>query len=86
MDRVRFEATNPAELFSVLRRLVRAFNDSNVWEVKALYVVDSFLNGAAATGFNEILPDAVGHIPVRTVAYSRRRCTGCWSVTRTPSP
>jgi len=68
MDRVRFDGTKPAELFSFLRRLVRACNDSNVWEGKALYLVGSFLTGAAATRFNEILPDTAGHIPGGTVA------------------
>jgi len=47
---------------------VRACNDSNVWEGKALYLVGSFLTGAAATQFNEILPDTAEHIPGRTVA------------------
>jgi len=32
MDRVRFDGTKPAEIFSFLRRFVRACNDSNVWE------------------------------------------------------
>ena len=68
MDRVRFDGTKPAELFSFLRRFVRACNDSNVWEGKALYLVGSFLTGAAATRFNKILPDTAGHIPGRTVA------------------
>ena len=30
MDQVRFDGTKPAELFSFLRRFVRACNDSNV--------------------------------------------------------
>jgi len=68
MDRVHFDGTKPAELFSFLRRFVRACNDSNVWEGKALYLVGSFLTGAAATRFNKILPDTTGHIPGRTVA------------------
>ena len=68
MDRVRFDGTKPAELFSFLRRFVRACNDSNVWEGKALYLVGSFLTGAAATRFNKILPDTAGHIPGWTVA------------------
>jgi len=49
MDRVRFVGTKPAELFSFLRRFVRACNDSNVWEGKALYLLGSFLTGTAAT-------------------------------------
>jgi len=36
MDRVRFDGTKPAEPFSFLRQFVRAVNDSNVWEGKAL--------------------------------------------------
>jgi len=68
MDRVRFDGTKPAELFSFLRRFVRACNDSNVWEGMALYLVGSFLTGAAATRFNKILPDTAGHIPGRTFA------------------
>jgi len=68
MDRVRFDGTMPAELFSFLRRFVRGCNYSNVWEGKALYLVGSFLTGAAATRFNKILPDTAGHIPGRTVA------------------
>jgi len=68
MDRVRFDGTKPAELFSFLRRFVRAFNESNLWEGKALYLVGSFLTGASATRFNKILPDTAGHIPGRTVA------------------
>jgi len=63
MDRVRFDGTKPAELFSFLRRFVRACNNSNVWEGQALYLVGSFLTGAAATRFNKILPDTAGHIP-----------------------
>jgi len=51
-----------------LRRFVRACNESNVFEGQALYLVGSFLTGAAATRFNEILPDTTGHIPGRTVA------------------
>ena len=68
MDRARFDGTKPAELFSFLRRFFRACNDSKVWEGKALYLVGSFLTGAAATRFNKILPDTAGHIPGRTVA------------------
>jgi len=68
MDRARFEGTKPAELFSFLRRFVLACSDSNVWEGKALYRVDSFLTGAAATRFSKILPDTAGHIPGSTVA------------------
>jgi len=68
MDRVRFDGTKPSELFSFLRRFVRACNDSNVWEGKALYLVGSFLTAAAATRFNKILPDTAGHIPGRTGA------------------
>jgi len=69
MDGARFDGTKPAELFSFLRRFVRACNDSNVWEGKALYPVGSFLTGAAATLFNNIPPDTAGHIPGRTVAF-----------------
>ena len=69
MDRVRFEGTKPAELFSFLSRFVRACNERNVWEGKALYLVGSFLTGAAATRFNKILSDTAGHIPGRTVAF-----------------
>jgi len=68
MDRVRSDGTKPAELFSLLRRFVRACNDSNAWEGKALYLVGSFLTGVAATRFNKILHDTAGHIPGRTVA------------------
>jgi len=68
MNRVRFDRTKPAELFSFLRLFFRAFNDSNVWEGNALYLVGSFLTGAAATRFKKILPDTAGHIPGRTVA------------------
>jgi len=68
MDRVRFDGTKPAELFSFLRRFVQAGNDGNVWEGKELYLMGSFLTGAAATRFNKILPDTSGHIPGRTVA------------------
>jgi len=68
MDRVRFDGIKPAELFSFLRRFVWACNYSNVWEGKELYLVDSFLTGAAVTRFNKILPDTAGHIPGRTVA------------------
>jgi len=68
MDRVCSDGTKPAELFSFLRRFFRTCNDSNVWEGKALYLVGSFLTGAAATRFNKILPGTAGHIPGRTVA------------------
>jgi len=68
MDRVRFDESKQAELFSFLHRLVRACNGSSLWEGKALYLVGSFLTGAAATQFNKILPDTAGHIPGRTVA------------------
>jgi len=68
MDRGRFDGAKPAELFSFLRRFVRACNDSSVWEGKALYLFGSYLTGAAATRFNKILPDTAGHIPGRTVA------------------
>jgi len=68
MDRVRFEGSRPAELFSFLRRFVLACDESNIWEGKALYLVGSFLSGSAATLFAKILPDAAGHIPGRTVA------------------
>jgi len=69
IDRVRFDGTKPAKHFSFLRRFVRACNDSNVWEGKALYGVGSFLTGAAATRFNKILRDTAGHIPGRSVAF-----------------
>jgi len=52
MDRVCFDGTKPAERFSFLRRFVRACNDSNVGEEKALYLVGSILTGAAATPLN----------------------------------
>jgi len=68
MDRVRFDGTKSAELFSFSRQFLRACNDSNVWEGKALHLVGSFLTGAAATRFNKILPDTAGHIPGRTDA------------------
>jgi len=68
MDRVRFDGTKPAELFSFLRRFVRACNDSNVWEGEALYLVGSLLTGAAATRFNKILRNTAEHIPGRPVA------------------
>jgi len=68
MDRVYFDGTKPAELFSLLRRFVRACNDNNVREGKAHYLVGCFLTGAAATRFNKIFPDTAGHIPGRTVA------------------
>jgi len=68
MDRVRFDGTKPADLFSVLRRFVRECNDSHVWEGSALYRVGSFSTGAAATLFNKILPDTARQISGRTVA------------------
>jgi len=68
VDRVRFDGTKPAELFTFLRRFVSACNDSNVWARKALYLVGSFHTGAATNWFKMILPDTAGHIPGRTVA------------------
>jgi len=68
MDRVSFDWTRPAEIFSFLRRFLRACNDGNVWEGKALYLVGSFLIRAAALRFNKILPDTAVHNPGRTVA------------------
>ena len=68
LDRVRFDRTRTADLFSFLRRFVRACSDSNVWEGKHLYLVGSFLTGAAATRLKEILPDTAGRIPGWTVA------------------
>ena len=68
MDRVRFDGTKPADLFSVLRRFVRECNDSHVWEGSALYRVGSFFTGAAATLFNKILSDTARQISGRTVA------------------
>jgi len=68
MDPVRFDETKPAELCSVLRRFVLACNERSVWEGKALYLVGSFLTGAAATRFNKILHNTAGNILGRTVA------------------
>jgi len=68
MDRDRFDGTKPAELFSFVGRLVRACNDSKVWEGKALHLVGSLLTGAAATRFDMILQDTARHIQERTVA------------------
>jgi len=68
MDRVRFDGSKPAELLFFLRRFVRACIEKTVWEGRALYVVGSFITGAAATRFNKILLHTVGHIPGRTVA------------------
>jgi len=68
MDQARFDGTKPAELFSFLRRFVRAFKKSNIWESTALYPVGLFRTGAAATRFKKILPDTAGHIPGQTVA------------------
>jgi len=68
MDWVRFDWTKPAELFSFMRRFLRACNDGSVWEGKALYLVGSFLIRAAALRFNKIFPDTAGHIPGRIVA------------------
>ena len=68
MDRVRFDGSKPAELFSFLRRFFRACNDSIVWEGNELYFVGSFLTGAAATRFNKILRDTAGNILGRNVS------------------
>jgi len=68
LDRVRFDRTKTADLFSFLRRFVRACSDSNVWAGKELYLVGSFLTGAAATRFKKILPDTAGRIPGWSVA------------------
>jgi len=67
-DRVHYDGTKPAELFSFLRQFVRPCNDSNVREGKAHYLVGCFLTGAAATRFNKIFPETAGHIPGRTIA------------------
>jgi len=67
MDRVRFDGTEPAKLFSILGRFVQACDGSNVCEGKALYLVGSFLTGAAATRFKKILPDTAGQSSGRTV-------------------
>jgi len=68
MDRVRIDGTKPAELFALLRRFVRACNDSSVRKGKALHLVGSFLTRSAVTRLNKILPDTAGHVPGRTVA------------------
>jgi len=68
MDRVRFDGSKPAELFSFLRRFFRACDDSIVWEGNELYFVGSFLTGAAATRFNKILRDTAGNILGRNVS------------------
>jgi len=68
MDRVRFDGTKPAELFSFMCRFVRSCSDNNFWEGMALYPVGSFLTGTAASRLNKILPNTAGHIPGRTVA------------------
>ena len=66
-DRARIDGTKPAEHFSLLRRFVRACNDSSVWEGKALHLVGSFLTRSAVIRLNKILPDTAGHIPGQTV-------------------
>ena len=68
MDRVFLDGTQPAKLFSFLRRFGRACSDKNFRECKALYLVGFFLTEAAATLFKEILPDTAGHLPGRPVA------------------
>jgi len=56
MDRVRVDGTKPAKFCSFVRRFVRACNDSCEWEGKALYLIGSFLTGAAATRFKKDPP------------------------------
>ena len=68
IDRVRFDGTKPAELFSFLSRFVRVCKDTIVWEGKARFFVGSFLTGATAILINKVFPDTGGHIPGRTFA------------------
>ena len=68
MDRVCLDGTQPAKLFSFLRRFGRACSDRNFRECNALYLVGFILTEAAATRFKEILADTAGHFPGRTVA------------------
>ena len=64
----KFSGKRPALIFAFLRRFVKACNDNDVSEGKALYLLVNFMTGEAEQRFAQVLPDSAGHIVGRTVA------------------
>ncbi|GAB0498272.1 hypothetical protein MMPV_009613 [Pyropia vietnamensis] len=64
----RFTGKKPFLVFAFLRRFVKAANDNDVSEGRALYLLGNFLAGEAEIRFSKVMPDSAGHIPGRTVS------------------
>ncbi|GAB0491044.1 hypothetical protein MMPV_002288 [Pyropia vietnamensis] len=64
----RFSGKKPFQVFAFLRRFVKACNDNNVSEGRALYLIGNFLSGDAEARFTRVMPDSAGHVPGRTVS------------------
>lgn len=63
----KFSGKKPALIFAFLRRFVKACNDNDVSEGKALYLLVNFMTGEAEQRFAQVLPDSAGHVLGRTV-------------------
>ncbi|GAB0498843.1 hypothetical protein MMPV_010196 [Pyropia vietnamensis] len=64
----RFTGKKPFLVFAFLRRFVKAANNNDVSEGRALYLLGNFLAGEAEIRFSKVMPDSAGHIPGRTVS------------------
>lgn len=63
----KFSGKKPALIFAFLRRFVKACNDNDISEGKALYLMVNFMTGEAEQRFAQVLPDSAGHVVGRTV-------------------
>lgn len=64
----RFEVSKPNALFVFLRPFVKACNDLEVWEGKAMHLLGDCLDGDTAERFATTLPISRGPFPGRPVA------------------
>lgn len=64
---LKFSGKKPALIFAFLRRFVKACNDNDISEGKALYLMVNFMTGEAEQRFAQVLPDSAGHVLGRTV-------------------
>lgn len=63
----KFSGKKPTLIFTFQRRFVKACNDNDISERKALYLMVKFMAGEAEQRFAQVLPDTAGHVLGRTV-------------------
>lgn len=63
----KFSGKKPSLIFAFQRRFVKACNDNDILEGKALYLMVKFMAGEAEQRFAQVLPDSACHVLGRTV-------------------